>query len=195
MNVAIRRGRNESDQKTDTFVDGRLVEDDVLADALEVWCSNTNSVSNSLHALEAKLDDVMERYLSTENEFREHPSDEVSREALESLGEDALKLQHTIHQLQDGQKSSEAVSQCLASLINALPSNIDPNRSKTPTGGIINTAALQMWILLACQVPDRGGLRDKPGTISRLLSHLLLSEWPLSCTACIREEPTDHHWW
>ena len=125
-----------------------VVENAALADAVRRWCDNTD---DQYAGLQRALDDVMERYLVAEEQCRADPSP-GAQAAFVRLGEEAFRLQERVEDM----KSREVSTKCLDELRGPGAAAAD--------GRLIDPEALQMWILLACQVPDRGGLRDKPGT-------------------------------
>ena len=137
----------------------RVEESAALDAAVSEWCRDSSDGTSRATALEAELDEVMERFLVAEDRCLADPSDPVARSVVETLGNDSLRLQNELRELEDDLECAEDSNRCLAQL--------SPGGGADDRAGVdqlVDASALQMWILLACQVPGRGGLRDKPGT-------------------------------
>ena len=138
-----------------------------LANAVQAWCDNQSNQRNVLLALESELDETMEQYVATEERIQQRDiqsgADQLSLtdvEEVKRLGEDAVQLQNEIEELEEHIRCVEDSTACLRRLLMAVDGS---NKNDNPKQ-LIDMSALQMWALLACQVPGKGGLRDKPGT-------------------------------
>ena len=139
---------------------GSWVEESAVLDAaVSEWCRYADDGRGRATALEAELDEVMERFLVAEERCLADPSDPVARSMVEKLGQDSLRLQNDLVEMEEDLQCAEDSNRCLAQLSPGDGAYDGPHGDQ-----LLDANALQMWILLACQVPDRGGLRDKPGT-------------------------------
>ncbi len=154
--VAAPEGGRVTESNAKDWIEGTATLDAAVLD----WCQCSSNGQSCATALEAELDEVMERFLVAEERCLADPSDPGARSMVETLGQDAIRLENDLRELQEDLQCAEDSNRCLAQLSSADGADGDAN----DVDQLIDVRALQMWILLACQVPGRGGLRDKPGT-------------------------------
>ena len=145
----------EGNPEIDSIAGSWMEENATLDAAVFEWCRDSCNEKTRATALEAELDDVMERFLVAEEHCLAIPRDPVARSMVETLGQDSVRLQNDLRELEEDLQCAEDSNRCLAQLSPGDGPCVDQ---------LVDASALQMWILLACQMPGRGGLRDKPGT-------------------------------
>lgn len=135
-------------------------EDTTLGEAVRAWCNSSIDRGGRAAVMEAELDELMERFLIAEERYQSDTSDASAHAVVEALGYEAVRIQNSLQELEEDLKNATNSNRCLHQLLSQQ--TLDAQYA----GGdqIIDAVALQMWILLACQIPEQGGLRDKPGT-------------------------------
>lgn len=155
---------DDSTIKGDQTVD-KLPEVDLLAcenlidSSLDTWVTTDRAPaakmdSEKLHQLQVDLDKIMDDFLIAEERCKDHSS-EYNKKQVTELGSRAVQMQEDIQALEQNILAYDVISK----LSLMIGQDQDPHCSIS----ICDMSALQRWILLACQIEGRGGLRDKPG--------------------------------
>ena len=106
------------------------------------------------------LEEATSKCIEVEQEYQENPSDD-NRSKTEQAASTVSTLQQSYDYL-NSQYVSYATSKSCYGLCDT---HIASTRCEKRYHGspLCDMKALQLWLLLACQIPDKGGLRDKPG--------------------------------
>lgn len=104
------------------------------------------------------LEEATSKCIETEHEYEENPTDE-NRSKTEQAASTVLSLQQNYDYL-NNQYVSHATSKFCYQLFDK---EIDAASEHHDGSPLCDMKALQLWLLLACQIADKGGMRDKPG--------------------------------
>ena len=130
----------------------------IISDAVNDWLETATVAREEL--CREQLEDTQERFdvsvdqlVAAEDAVKETQSPDLKTE-LFAIQRTVMMLQDQVHVLEQ-QLVSMTTARCCQDVIR--------REYGRPTNTMCDMLALQFWILQACQVKDRGGLRDKPG--------------------------------
>lgn len=128
----------------------------VIGRRIRSWIHSDHYIERSdmrdeeLQRLQADFDRAIDDLIKAEEAFKNDTNASNKKIAAE-LGSIAMQIQDDIRELEQDVLARDVLSTLMPSM-----------HSKNTT--ICDMISLQRWILLACQVEGRGGLRDKPET-------------------------------
>eukprot|EP00890_Picochlorum_soloecismus_P000394 jgi/Picsp_1/1355/NSC_04835-R1_farnesyl protein transferase subunit b len=127
------------------------------------WLSKpSNDLLTEMDAVCRKERDALEKTTSKcieiEQEYEENPTDE-NRSKTEQAESTVLSLQQSYEYLNDQCVSYSTSKSCYELFDNDIVASSE-HHDDSP---LCDMKALQLWLLLACQIADKGGMRDKPG--------------------------------
>lgn len=114
------------------------------------WQSPGQIIVEESAAKQKELDMAMDRLLEIEDELQNDPDNQ--NKGLEEQQEKVMRLQQAVDKMDEQLPVLEVTQECLKKV-----------RSGYNETDVCDFDALQLWILLCCQIKGRGGLRDKPG--------------------------------
>ena len=113
----------------------------------EQYCDRATMRDEQLQQLQADFDKVVDDCLIAEEVYKNKPSIDAKRQ-VDELAHKTIQMQEDIRELEQDVLARDLI-------VRLIPMHAG-------CGDICDMVALQRWILLACQVEGRGGLRDKP---------------------------------
>lgn len=162
---------------TETRVD--ILACEHLADiSIQSWLNSKQNFDRSmirgeqLQKLHEDFDKVVDDCLVAEEVHKNEPSI-ASRRKVDKLAQKTIQMQEDIRELEQDLLGRNLIKQMMP-MDNAC-------------GDVCDMVALQRWVLLACQVKGRGGLRDKPSMHTDFyhtcycLSGLSAAQWSSGC--------------
>ena len=126
----------------------------VMSPSIQSWINSEDVFDRSkirdeqLHLLQVEFDKTVDECLVAEEAFKNSPSTDTKNKARE-LGDKSMQMQEDIQELELDAVAHDVLVQLMPIM-------------HTECKELCDMEALQRWILLACQIEGRGGLRDKP---------------------------------
>ena len=129
--------------------------DQIVADAVDQWSSSKwqspgQIIEEASAAKQQELEMAMDMLLEIDDELENNPEKQKNRQYEEQ--EKVIKLQSEVDRMDEQLPLVQVTQKCLEKV-----------RNGSNETDVCDFDALQLWILLCCQINGRGGLRDKPG--------------------------------